>query len=328
MHPARRLISMLLGATLLVAGLTPGVAAQDPSPVATPSPMCGVLTADEVSTALGLPLAVTTSDDNGCSYETDFNTGEILSLSSRRDTGTIEDFKTAFGAGEAIEVGGQAGIYLPDSFSSLMFIEAPDTGVYTLQLVGTPKDGVDVKAALLSLAALALARLSAAPVVTEPPSAPRVTFTPDKDLEALFPTQVTGLPVTIQSMSGSDLTTDGAVPPALLQALTALGKTISDLSIAYGYYTDANGTGGLISAFQVNGVQMSDLMDVLVPLVLDGQTPASQTQKQIGGKDVTVIKAAADTPDSELQYLYPKDDVLWVVQAPEPGLTEVFTNLP
>ena len=129
-------------------------------------------------------------------------------------------------------------------------------------------------------------------------------------------------------MSGTDLTTNGEAPPALLQALTALGKTISDLSIGYGYYTDANGGGGLVSAFQVTGVHMSDLMDVLVPLILDGQTPASQTQAQIGGKDVTVIKLAADTPDNELRYLYPKDDILWVVQATEPGLTEVFTNLP
>ena len=73
-HPARRLTSMVLGTALLVVSLSPSVTAQDPSPVATPSPMCGVLTADEVGSALGLPMAVTTSEDNGCNYETDYQT--------------------------------------------------------------------------------------------------------------------------------------------------------------------------------------------------------------------------------------------------------------
>ena len=329
MRSTRRLTSALLGAALLIASLTPGVMAQSASPAATPSPMCGVLTADEVSGALGVKVAITTSTDSGCDYESDYNAGVYLSLSSRRDTGTLTDFKTAFGAGEAIEVAGQAGVYLPDSFSSLMFIEAPDTGIYTLQMVGSPKEGLDAKAALLSLAALALPRLAAVPAVTQPPAPPAASLTPDKDLEALFPTTVAGLPVTVQSMSGNDLTTNGAAPPALLQALTALGKTMDDLSVAYGYYIDpTTGNGGLISAFQVDGVQMSDLMDVLVPLVLNGETPASQTQTQIGGKDVTVVKLAADTPDNELQYLYPRNDVLWLVKATDPGLTEVFTNLP
>ncbi len=112
MRSHRRLTSMLLGATLLLVSIAPA-AAQDPSAPSVPSPMCALLTADEVSTALGEVLTVTTSDDSGCDYQADFSAGGLLSLSSRRDTGTLADFKAAFGEGEAIEVAGQPGSTSP-----------------------------------------------------------------------------------------------------------------------------------------------------------------------------------------------------------------------
>ncbi len=131
-------------------------------------------------------------------------------------------------------------------------------------------------------------------------------------------------------MSGSDLASGGSVPDELTQALAAQGKTINDVSIAFGYYTDSSSpTGsGAVTAFQVKGVDMNSLSSVLIPLVLNGETPASQTQTQISGKDVTVVKATAETTDAEAQYLYPKNDILWLVQAVDPGLTEIFSKLP
>jgi hypothetical protein len=329
MRFARRLTPILLGTLLSAVAMTSSSLAQDPSPVGTPSPMCSLLGEQEVTEALGVTLTVATSDESGCDYSADYNTGDFLSLSSRRDTGTLDDLKTAFGDGEAIEVAGQAGIYLPDSLSSLMFIVAPDTGIYTLQLVGSPKEGVDVKAALLSLAALALPRLSAVPAVTEPP-VPEQSFTADKDLEALFPTEIAGQSLTIDSRTGKDLAAQGSIPDELVQALAAQGKTIDDVSLAFGYYTDSTSPqgNGAITALQVKGVDMGSLSSVLIPLVLNGATPASQTQAQISGKDVTVVKATAETTDAEAQYLYPRNDILWVVQAVDPGLTEIFSKLP
>ena len=43
----------------------------------------------------------------------------------------------------------------------------------------------------------------------------------------------------------------------------------------------------------------------------------------MGGKDVGVA-----TSDDQTQYVYTKDDVLWVVSAEEPILTEIFQKLP
>ena len=76
-------------------------------------------------------------------------------------------------------------------------------------------------------------------------------------------------------MSGGELASNGSVPDELTQALAAQGKTINDVSIAYGYYTDSNSpTGsGIMTAFQVKGVDMNSLSSVLIPLVLNGETP-------------------------------------------------------
>jgi hypothetical protein len=48
----------------------------------------------------------------------------------------------------------------------------------------------------------------------------------------------------------------------------------------------------------------------------------------VGGKDVIVVRPTADSTDDQLQYIYPKDDVLWVVSAVEPALSEALSKLP
>ncbi len=306
---------------------------------------CGVLTADEVSTALGMTLTVTEGGDTACEFDTDYSTGTFLSLYTSQQGGDLATMRSLMcsGFGESpaptiapdcaidVQVGDLAGLYLPSGFGGAMLYiaQTPDV-LFNLQLLGDPKEGIEKQAALTGLAALAAPRLAAMPLPTPEPTFAQPSFTADKDLEALFPTDIGGQTVTIQSMSGSDVASNGNVPDELTQALAAQGKTVNDISIAYGYYTDGsspNGS-GIMTAFQVKGVDMSSLSSVLIPLVLNGETPASQTQTQISGKDVTVIKADAETADADAQYLYTKNDILWVVQAVDPGLTEIFSKLP
>ena len=271
--------------------------------------MCGVLSADEVSAALGVAVTISGSEDSGCDYSADYSTGDFLSLSSRRDTGTLDGAQVRVRRRRGHRVAGQAGIYLPDSLSSLMFIVAPDTGIYTLQMVGSPEAGVDAKAALLSLAALALPRLVGGASGHRAADRPgTLVHRGQGPRGARSRPRSAAQPVTVQSMSGNDLTTSGALPDALLQALTAHGQDGGRCVRRLRHLLRPDRQhAGVIYGLQIDGASMSDLMGVLVPLELNGATPASQTQAQIGGKDVTVIKLADDTPDSELQYMYPEE---------------------
>jgi hypothetical protein len=327
MSSTRRLTSILMGAALLTASLGSGTLAQDPSPAATPSAMCSLLTAQEVSDAMQMQVTITDSSDTDCDYVTGPSSTEYLSVSSRRDTGTLQDMAAAFGAGAQVQVAGQPGIYLADSFSPLLFVQAPDAGVYTLQIAGTIAEGLDMQAAMTGLAALALPRLAGVPVATAEPATPDQSLTADSALEALFPTQVGGLVLTIDSRSGADLASN--VPADFTQALADRGRSIDDVSLATGYYSDPGTTNvGVITALQIDGVDITELMPLLVPMLLNGAEPTSQLTQQIGGKAVTVIKVGDDPSSDPGQYLYPNNDILWVVQAAEPGLTEIFTDLP
>ncbi len=342
--PGRRLAAMLMGAALLTSVSTAAVSAQDPSGSPSAPQTCGVLTADEVSAALGATLTVTQGGDTECEFDTDYSAGTFLSLYTSQQSGDLDSIRTLMcsGFGESpaptvapdcaidVQVGDLAGIYLPSAMGTMLYLaQSPDV-LFDLQLIGDPEAGIDKQAALSGLATLAAPRLAALPLPTAEPPFAQPSLTADKDLEALFPTDIGGQSVTIQSMSGSDVASNGSVPEELTQALAAQGKTLDDVSIAYGYYVDSsspNGS-GIMTAFQVKGIDMNGLSSVLIPLVLNGETPASQVQTQISGKDVTVVKATAETTDADATYLYPKNDILWVVQAVDPSLTEIFSKLP
>ena len=340
----RRLAAMLMGATMLTVGMATTGSAQDATGSPAVPQTCGVLTADEVSTAMGMTVTVAASGDTDCEFDSDYTSGTYLSLFTSLQSGDLESIRTlmcsSFGASPEptvsptcaidLQVAGQPAIYMPNGMGTLLYVASSPGVLFSLQMVGEPAATVDKQAAIAGLAELAVPRLAAFPQPTQEPTVPQASFTADKDLEALFPTQVGGQQVTIQSMSGQDVESGGNAPEALTKALEAQGKTLRDVSIAYGYYPDsASSTGsGIITAFQVKGVDMASLTPVLIPLITNGVTPASQTQAQIGGKDVTVIKTTADTTVDEQQYLYPRNDILWVVQAIDPGLTEIFTGLP
>ena len=84
----------------------------------------------------------------------------------------------------------------------------------------------------------------------------------------------------------------------------------------------------MVSALRVRGADMGAFADTFISVFNDGQPPAEQTPAQISGKDVTVIRPTAESTDDDLQYAYPKGDVLWLVSAVEPALSEVFSKLP
>jgi hypothetical protein len=75
-----------------------------------------------------------------------------------------------------------------------------------------------------------------------------------------------------------------------------------------------------IYAFRIAGADATKYSSLL----LAAMDPESRSAPgQVAGKDVTVVTADAGT-----QYVYPRNDVIWVVTAAEPALSEVFAALP
>jgi hypothetical protein len=347
MRPApRRLTPLLLGLALATTALASPVAAQDETeaPEETLPPAdCAILTTDEVSTAMGEALTLVQGEGASCQFDADYEAGRFMSLftSVAEDTtiadvvsflcptGTPAPGESPEPCGVEVAVGDSVGSYIPEGFGTMLYVDAGDGDLLAVQLVGDPVEGHDRLAALTHLGALALPRMAGIPqpVETEGPAEP--TFTPDNDLEALFPSEIGGRPLDIESFQGADAFADTDVPQAILDALAAQGKTLDDVSIATGYSFDSSTMELImITAIQVAGGDMGSIADAFVQVFNGDTPPAEQTPAQVSGKDVTVIRPTAESTDDQLQYVYPHGDVLWVVAATEPALSEVFSKLP
>ncbi|MEZ4595687.1 MAG: hypothetical protein R3C32_01970 [Chloroflexota bacterium] len=250
----RRLPTLLLGVALATVGLAAPAAAQDETaaPDASAAPAdCAILTADEVSGAFGETLTLEDGDGAACQFDADYEAGRFMSLftSVAEDT-KAEDLVTFLcptaspGPGESPEpcgvtvpVGDTTGTYIPEGFGTMLYVDVGGGDLLAVQLVGDPVEGVDKLEALSTLGALALPRMAALPqpVETEGPAEP--TFVPDAALEALFPTEIAGQTLQIDSYSGAAAFTE--VPDEVLDALASQGKSLDDLSVAQAYSFDS-----------------------------------------------------------------------------------------
>jgi hypothetical protein len=204
-----------------------------------------------------------------------------------------------------------------------------------LQLVGSPGEGVDAQAALTSLAELALPRLASISIPVPATAEPGPSFTGDAELIAMFPDEIAGQPVDAVSMTGAEMlglgdTEDPETQAAIQQingALAPQGKSIQDLSVAFATVFSGNAVSS-VSAVRVRGADMVPVSEALLPLFLTGLDDPQRTPAEIAGRNVTIITDGPNTPDAPRQYLYIKDDVMWIVGAGEPDLTEIFQQLP
>jgi hypothetical protein len=347
--PHRRVPAAVSVALLLLALGGPAASlAQDATgePDATPSPFCSVLTASEASSALGTTLAVGTSSETDCSYDSDFETSDV-SLIAQREDGPIDDPKSYYPDGVDIQVDGHAAYY-DETYGPILFVDEGANGqLFVLQLFGTPPEEVDIQAALTSLASTGLPRLASIPLPPEPSLEPEPSYLGDSELAALFPTEIAGSPVDVQTYAGSDIlasadpgdTTDQDRLQQLQDILTSKGKTMDDVSEAFGSFPTEDAFGYII-AVRIKGLDIGELKDALLPLQLTDALDPQQTPTTIAGKDVFIVTDGpldTSTPDpsadpyavgSDRAYMYAKDDVLWFVAANEPELTEVFGKLP
>jgi hypothetical protein len=139
------------------------------------------------------------------------------------------------------------------------------------------------------------------------------------DLEALLPSSVDGTPMSTQSTTASDALSGDPSGNALLQWLTAAGKTPGDLEIAAAYdptsTVDADFT-----AFRVKGIAAANLRQAVLESWLGANASGiTTTNKTIGGKAVVAI----DYGDGgALDYVYQQGDVVVILSSSDAALVE------
>jgi hypothetical protein len=293
-------------------------------PFDTPSPLCGVLTPEEASAALGVTLTVGSSSETDCSYDADPNESDVSLITQREEGPLTDDYpRLYYPDGIDLEVAGRPAFY--DAESTTLFVDEGATQqLLVLQLFGAlPEDPcapegqpsssqaqatetadpsasvapcIDVQAALESLAVVGLPRLASIPVPVEPSAAPEPSYLGDAELAALMPTEVDGSTVYTETFAASDIlsdidTTDTEIADSVRQlqeALATLGRTTDDLSIADGSYATEDGS-GTIQAVRVKGADVGPIAEELVSLLLIDLTGAVRTPATVGGKAVTII---------------------------------------
>ncbi len=322
-HPLRT-APRLLAALAVVASLAGGpvVHAQEASPAATPSAFCAILTPAEVTAVIGLDVTIGQSLDDFCSYDAG-NGLTSLTVQHDKGAGKVADLKTYFSDATDTTVAGRPGLLVLGG--SALYVDVPD-GTLTLQLLGYAGSGTDATAALVTLAPTAMDRLTSLEggPATTPKAGP--SFAGDADLAALFPTTIGGQPIKVQTYTARELADQG-VDPATIQAITdglaAVGKTLDDMTLGFSSYS-----GGDLSAIRVRGVDA-----VRHRATADASRPrrrgrptaddhAGRRQGRHQGHQRSRWRGR------QRHYFYAHDDVLWIVTASDPDLTEILQALP
>ncbi len=274
-------------------------------------PFCAILTAEEVSAAVGADIAPTSGDDRSCNWAS--TSADVFTMLSVTNGGTqLSDAKEFFPGGEDTTVAGQPAYLLAADFNNLLYIDRGDGDTLSFQLLGEP-DTVDAAAALRGLGELAFPRLA---TLVIPTPTPYVAVQEDTELAARFPTEIGGKPVEVQTQMATP--SDDADQQAAVDALLAShGKTMADVSSGVAFSMDP---AYAILAIRVKGADAGAMRDQFLGMSGMGGTP---TPGQVAGKDI-VMSGTGD----QTQYVYTKDDVIWLVSGQEPILTEIFQKLP
>jgi hypothetical protein len=147
------------------------------------------------------------------------------------------------------------------------------------------------------------------------------SFHADQNLEDLFPDSIGGTAMLLSSISGEDFMSFGAAPE-LEAMLTAVDKSPSDMSVAFG-------SAGIVTiiGFKVSGIPGTTIFTALFA-AYDQASGATITDVSISGK---AVKKVVPTDDSGTRYIYAAQDVVFSVGGEgitDALLQEAFSKLP
>jgi hypothetical protein len=278
--------------------------------------LCGVFTVEEVGEAFGEPLLAEPMPD-GCSWYSEDAEAGFVFVSAYWDNLPMAERQTSMPGGTTLTVAGRDAYHVPDYFT--LYVQL-DQGL--LALSGSVAEG-DSLAALQRLGELAVERGAQLPPPALPATpAPAPSLESSADLEAMFPDSIGGEPLTVQSMTGEQMSISGDDPETtrrIEELLAANGLAVSDIAVGFG---SSENLGGSITAIRFPGADASTFMELLLPTMLS-DSGGEQGSAQVAGKDVTTVTSPTST-----SYVYPQGDVIWVVVASDPQLTRIFEALP
>ena len=138
----------------------------------------------------------------------------------------------------------------------------------------------------------------------------------DPALEALLPTSLGGVSLTVESQAGSDLSTSSGPFDAFL---ASLGKTRADFTLASAY--SQGSLRAAVGAWRVKGADPMLLLSGFKTAVqASSTTPLTLVRRTIAGRKVTRIGDPGQLTRGPLYVLLTGGDSLLFVQTPEPAL--------
>ena len=139
----------------------------------------------------------------------------------------------------------------------------------------------------------------------------------DPALEALLPTSLAGVSLTVESQAGTDLNTKSAPFEAFL---ASLGRTRADFWVASAYA--AGGLKAEIGAWRVKGADPALLLPAFKKAVqASSTTPLTVPEETLSGRAVTRIGDKGQLTRGPI-YVYARGDALLFVETPERALAE------
>ena len=141
------------------------------------------------------------------------------------------------------------------------------------------------------------------------------------ELEALLPTTLGGVSLTIESQAGTDLATESAAFDAFL---AGLGKSRADFTLASAY--SPGGLKAAVGAWRVNGADSALLLPGFATAVQASSTTIlTQVEEIVAGRAVNRIGDPGQLTQGPL-YVFVRGDTLWFVQTTERALAEEAMN--
>lgn len=286
-------------------GLVPTAAAQSGKKVA--ASLCDALTGGQVRQAFEVRMRAR-QDAYACYWSTtDIGDPERGLVLTWQHVPSFEALKALRPDDTELLIGGRPALW--DAVNNTLTLGL-EQGV--LALTGTDLQGTDWQGALTTLGERVAA--GAADLVAPPP--------PDASLIALVPATIAD-----QTLDQAWLWVDKEFPAKdgwsgdeLRKALKKAGRKTSDVSFVRAQMPDFS---GYVSALQVKGGEAADFAPALATDdVGKGWTAAPAT---FSDGAITVVQ---DAQGQISDHLYPMGDVVWLVRAEEPILSEMLAALP
>ncbi len=149
----------------------------------------------------------------------------------------------------------------------------------------------------------------------------------DTALEALLPDTVGGITLQKYSMKGSEFMGSAQSDPQSEAFLNALGVSPGDISVAFGFGVDiANQSALGVFAFKAPGAGSDRLLSVFKTAASQGDSSYNWQSTTVGGKSVQQSAEPSD-PSTQI-YLYPTNDVLFLVTGSASAAADALSALP